>query len=174
MLLFKTSFNIAICLACIVFKIESFQYCICLPFPGETSAGKSTLINKILQKKIFIGHTIESTSTICKIRNLDRVRIITKCKDGQIDEPEIDLTERCDLTSECGVELLRTHLTELTDRTLSDRSFDFEFVDVGFPIPFLKVLTGFTFDIILTGRLNEQIPVYKMVIQFTCSSQRAH
>lgn len=106
---------------------------------GETSAGKSTLINKILQKKIFIGHTIESTSTICKIRNLDRVRIITKCKDEQqIDEPEIDLTEKCDLTSECGVELLRTHLTELTDRTLSDRSFDFEFVDVGFPIPFLK------------------------------------
>lgn len=105
---------------------------------GETSAGKSTLINMILQKNIFIGHTIESTSTICKIRNLDRVRIITKRKDGQIDEPELDLTERCDLTSERGVKLLRTHLTELTDRTLSERSVDFEFVDVGFPIPFLK------------------------------------
>lgn len=157
-----------------VFKIQSFQYCICLPFPGETSAGKSTLINMILQKNIFIGHTIESTSTICKIRNLDRVRIITKRKDGQIDEPELDLTERCDLTSERGVELLRTHLTELTDRTLSERSVDFEFVDVGFPIPFLKVLTGLTFDIILTGRLDEQIPVCKMVIQYTCSSKRAH
>lgn len=105
---------------------------------GETSAGKSTLINMILQKNIFIGHTIESTSTICKIRNLDRVRIITKRKDGQIDEPELDLTERCDLTSERGVELLRTHLTELTDRTLSERGVDIEFVDVGFPIPFLK------------------------------------
>lgn len=105
---------------------------------GETSAGKSTLINMILQKNIFIGHTIESTSTICKIRNLDGVRIITKREDGPIDDPEIDLTERCDLTSERGVELLRTHLTELTDRTLSERSVEFEFVDVGFPIPFLK------------------------------------
>lgn len=100
----------------------------------------------ILQKNIFIGHTMESTSTICKIRNLDRVRIIAKSKDGQIDET--DLTERCDLTSECGVELLRTALTDLTDKTLSEKSVDFEFVDVGFPIPFLKVLTGFTFYII--------------------------
>lgn len=105
---------------------------------GETSAGKSTLLNMILQKNIFIGHTIESTSTICKIRNLDRVRIITKRKDEQIDDPEIDLTERCDLTSEPGVELLRTHLKELTDKTSSKRSVEFEFVDVGFPIPFLK------------------------------------
>lgn len=112
------------------------------------------MINTILQKNIFFGHTIESTSTICKIRNLDRVRIITKSKDGQIDEPEIDLTERCDLTSERGVELLRTHLTKLTDRTSSERSVEFEYVDVGFPIPFLKVLTGFTFDIILTGRFK--------------------
>lgn len=108
----------------------------------------------ILQKNIFIGHTIESTSTICKIRNLDRVKIITKRKDGPIDDPEIDLTERCDLTSERGLELLRTHLTQLTDRTSSERRVEFEFVDVGFPIPFLKVLTGFTFDIILTGRFK--------------------
>lgn len=102
----------------------------------------------ILQKNIFIGHTMESTSTICKIRNLDRVRIITKRKDEQIEEPEIDLTDRCDLTSERGVELLRTHLEKLTDKTSSEGSGEFEFVDVGFPIPFLKVLTGL-FDIIL-------------------------
>lgn len=126
---------------------------VCLPFPGETSAGKSTLLNMILQKNIFIGHTIESTSTICKIRNLDRVRIITKRKDEQIDDPEIDLTERCDLTSEPGVELLRTHLKELTDKTSSKRSVEFEFVDVGFPIPFLKVLTKL-FGMILTGRFK--------------------
>lgn len=100
----------------------------------------------ILQKNIFIGHTAESTSTICKIRNLDRVRIIAKSKDGQIDET--DLTEICDLTSERGVELLRTALTELTDKTLSEKSVDLEFVDVGFTIPFLKVLTGFTFYVI--------------------------
>lgn len=105
---------------------------------GETSAGKSTLLNMILQKNIFIGHTMESTSTICKIRNLDRVRIITKRKDEQIEEPEIDLTDRCDLTSERGVELLRTHLEKLTDKTSSENSVEFECVDVGFPIPFLK------------------------------------
>lgn len=107
----------------------------------------------ILQKNIFIGHTMESTSTICKIRNLDRVRIITKRKDEQIEEPEIDLTDRCDLTSERGVELLRTHLEKLTDKTSSENSVEFECVHVGFPIPFLKVLTGL-FDISLTGRFK--------------------
>lgn len=105
---------------------------------GETSAGKTTLINKILQKKIFKRRNVESTSTICKIRNSERVRIITESSTGQIEET--DLTDRCDLATSKGVKVLRDYLKDLTDMTSSKRSKDyFRSVDIGFPISFLMV-----------------------------------
>lgn len=82
---------------------------------------------------------MESTSTICKIRNLEAVKIETKSKDGSI--VNIDLPGKCDMSEESGVEMLRTMLTELTDMTESPGSANFDYVDVGFPIPFLKVNT---------------------------------
>lgn len=82
---------------------------------------------------------MESTSTICKIRNLEAVKIEIKSKDGSI--VNIDLSEECDMREESGVEMLRTKLTELTDMTVSPGSVNFDYVDVGFPIPFLKVIT---------------------------------
>lgn len=104
---------------------------------GETSAGKSTLINKILQKEIFKCRTNESTSTICKIRNSERVRIITESLTGQIEET--DMTDRCDLATSKGVKVLRNYLKELTDKTSSKNTNKFRSVDIGFPIPFLMV-----------------------------------
>lgn len=105
---------------------------------GETSAGKTTLINKILEKDIFEDHNDESTATICKIRNSEAVKIITKSKNGKIDK--IDLPKECDLNSDSGEKILRTALAVLTDKTKSEGSVNFEYVDVGMPIPFLKVL----------------------------------
>lgn len=118
-------------------------FCMFPLISGETSAGKSTLINKILGKIIFIGTTSESTSTICKIRNLERVRIITENLKGEIDET--DLTATCDIQSQSGEELLRTTLTDLTDMTSSGNFKEVKYVDVGFPIPFLQVITKLTF-----------------------------
>lgn len=118
-------------------KLQPYNYCV--TFLGETCAGKTTLINKILEKNIFEDQNDESTSTICKIRNSEAVKIIAKSKDGKIDE--IDLSEVCDLNSDSGVEILQTALADLTDMTKSEGSVNFEYVDVGMPIPFLKVLT---------------------------------
>lgn len=103
---------------------------------GETSAGKSTLINNILEKIIFIGTTFESTSTICKIRNLERVKIITENMKGEI--KETDLTETIDINTKPGVNRLRSALTQVTDKTSSGNSVALRYVDVGFPIPFLQ------------------------------------
>lgn len=97
------------------------------------------MVNKILQKNLFIANPVASTSTICKIRNLEKVKIIAKRKDGKIYRR--DLSEECDMSSEAGEENLRTVLSELTDLYVSGESIDFEYVDVGFPIPFLKVIT---------------------------------
>lgn len=106
-------------------------------FSGETSAGKSTLINKLLEKRIFKGRNNESTSTICSIRNSDRIKITTKRITGEM--VDTDLTEKCDLETKEGVKILRDFLKNLTDMTSSAESVHFQSVDIGFPIPFLKV-----------------------------------
>lgn len=99
---------------------------------GETSAGKSTLINKILGMRIFKGRNKESTSTICKIRNLAKTRILTESMTGQVEE--IDLTEKND-----AEKALRASLKKLADMTCSKEGITLRSVDIGFPIPFLKV-----------------------------------
>ncbi|XP_062595928.1 uncharacterized protein in xynA 3'region-like [Saccostrea cucullata] len=103
---------------------------------GETSAGKSTLINKILQKKNFKAKLKESTSTICKIRNSSEVRIITEDINEEIRTEAFQ--EKCNLETEDGQTLLRETLKKLTDMTSASVSNYFRSVDVGFPLPFLK------------------------------------
>lgn len=67
------------------------------------------------------------------------MKIKTKSKDGSI--VNIDLQGECDMSEEPGVEMLRTVLANLTNKIESPGSVNFEYVDVGFPIPFLKVIT---------------------------------
>ncbi|XP_052694686.1 uncharacterized protein LOC128172981 [Crassostrea angulata] len=103
---------------------------------GETSAGKSTLINRILDMRIFKGRNLETTSTIVKLRNSNRVEITTESDTGAI--KETDLTNECDLTSKDGVKVLRDYLKNMTDRTASQRSAQIRSVQIGLPIPLLK------------------------------------
>lgn len=97
------------------------------------------MINKILEKRIFKGSTLESSSTICKIRNSERIRIITERDTGSVEETV--LTNECDLATEKGVKKLRDKLKTLTDMTSSTESINHRSVDIGFPIPFLMVGT---------------------------------
>lgn len=106
-------------------------------FSGETSSGKSTLINKILGKKIFVGRNNESTATICKIRNAEQVQIIVEHVSGEIEKK--DLEDICDLETKEGEKSMRKKLKELTDIIASQKSVQYRSVDIGFPIPFLKV-----------------------------------
>ena len=112
-------------------------YKIKLNFAGETSAGKSTLINKILEKKIFKGRHLESTSTICKIRNSERVQITTEKADGRTEVE--DLTDKCNPETSEGEKLLRTTLTKFVDMNSSKESTSYRSVEVEFPITILKV-----------------------------------
>ena len=106
-------------------------------FIGETSSGKTTLINKILGKNIFKARNHESTATICKIRNSDKVRIIVEHISAETDV--VDLTETCNPETEEGEKNLKDELKKLTDMTSTQRSKYFKSVDIGFPIPLLEV-----------------------------------
>lgn len=107
---------------------------------GETSAGKSTLINKILGKRIFQGKNHESTSTICKIRNSNTVSITVEHESGNREVK--DLTETCNLETQEGERLLRDSLKNLTDLTTSRESMQYQSVEIGFPVPFLEVFVN--------------------------------
>ena len=95
------------------------------------------MINRIIGKKIFKGRNLESTSTVCKIRNSESVRIIVENVSGK--KEVIHLAE-CDVNTEGGLRKLRGTLKDLTDMTLSKESTQYQSVDIGFPIPFLKVI----------------------------------
>lgn len=103
---------------------------------GETSAGKSTLINKLLGKKLFKGRNNESTSTICKLRNSDKIRVKTTDMEGE--KKETDWTDKCNLETKEGVKMLRDFLKGLTDLTSSKKSATFKSVEVEFTIPLLE------------------------------------
>lgn len=75
---------------------------------GETSAGKTTLINKVLQKDIFSPKLRESTSTICKIRNSEKVTIVREDMHGS--KSTTDLTDTCNIQTKDGQKDLREKL----------------------------------------------------------------
>eukprot|EP00105_Crassostrea_gigas_P028812 XP_011450570.2 PREDICTED: uncharacterized protein LOC105344489 isoform X1 [Crassostrea gigas] len=86
--------------------------------------------------RIFKGRNLETTSTIIKLRDSKRVRIITENDAGKIKEK--DFSDKCDLASKDGVKVLRDYLKDMTDMTASQRSAQIRSVDIGLPIPFLK------------------------------------
>lgn len=106
--------------------------CFCL---GETSSGKSTLMNKILEKKIFKSRNDESTSTICKVRNSDQTKVIVVNEDSGRTEKDL----KYDITTKEGEKELRQFLKEQTDITHSKQSAANISVEITYPIPFLKV-----------------------------------
>lgn len=95
------------------------------------------MINNILNKKLFEDRNFKTTSNIVKIRHSERVRIIAESETGNIKEK--DFTYKCDLGSADGVKVLRDYLKDMTDMTASQKSAQTWSVDIGFPIPFLKV-----------------------------------
>lgn len=94
-------------------------------------------MNKILEKKIFKSRHLESTSTICKVRNSDRTKVIVVNEDSE--RTEKDLTGECDTTTKEGEKKLKQILKEYTDVTHSKDSAANKSVEITFPIPFLKV-----------------------------------
>lgn len=82
---------------------------------------------------------METTSTIIKLRDSNRVKVITENDTGKIEET--DFTEKCDLASKDGEKVLRDFLKGITDMTSSAMSVQIRSVDIGLPIPFLKVTT---------------------------------
>ena len=112
---------------------------------GETSAGKTTLINKVLRKDIFSPKLRESTSTICKIRNSEKVTIVREDMHGS--KSTTDITGTCNIQTKDGQQDLRKRLEKTMDLTVSKEGINYRKVEIGFPIPFLEVELTFYLSI---------------------------
>nr|XP_022290487.1 uncharacterized protein LOC111102128 [Crassostrea virginica] len=110
-------------------------------FAGETSAGKSTLINKVLGKKIFKPNTHESTATICKIRNSVEIKIVAEHLSGETSI--IHLPDTCELETETGEKMFRETLGYYVDKPELGEGIQYRSIDIGFPIEMLKGNTIF-------------------------------
>lgn len=87
---------------------------------------------------IFGCTTHESTSTICKLRNIEKITIKVEKENDEVET--VDVPEDLDITTSAGIENLKELLMWYTDLTTSAESKDYLCVDIGFPIPFLKVM----------------------------------
>ena len=97
---------------------------------GETSAGKTTLINKITGHKIFVTSNLAATGRVCRIRNSETLMIKAYTKD--------EVQKRDEKFQD--VKQMKSMIKTLTDiKKIPENEKDIFYVDVFLPVPVLKV-----------------------------------
>ncbi|XP_063419671.1 uncharacterized protein LOC134704820 [Mytilus trossulus] len=94
---------------------------------GETSAGKSSFINLLLGKDILPSQLLSCTTTICRLRNSEKVGIAVTDEDDKKINIDVDYVDDKNL---------RSQLKKYVSRT-SDQE-NYKYVDISLPIPLLK------------------------------------
>lgn len=141
-------------------------------FTGETSAGKSTLLNTLVGRKIFPVSNVAATGKVCRVRNSDTLYVKTYDRHENLINEEIATSEQ--------------HLTEViirysdTNRTSAETGNVF-YVDVHMPVEFLKASdTNAHFSHTTTRKciivFNFQVPklIFHSINWFQCVLQDIH
>ena len=98
-------------------------------FSGETTAGKSSLLNLLLGSDCLPHSLLTCTTTICRLRNKDEKKIIITDKANVT--TELDLPQ--DVDAACMKSMLKKYVS-------SGVGYDqYNYVDIHWPIPILKV-----------------------------------
>lgn len=97
---------------------------------GETSAGKSTLINLLIEKTVLVTSNTASTGTITRIRNSKELGL--KCySEDQLLEKHGNIQD---------IKTLKSVIKKFTGIKNSEKDLKaINYVDVYLPVPFLKV-----------------------------------
>lgn len=100
---------------------------------GETSAGKTTLINRFVGSKIFPTNNVAATATVCRIRNSKELMLKAYTKDEcLLKEVKFE-----------NIEKMKSVIKKFTDmRYIKKDKKDREvyYTDVYLPVPILKVV----------------------------------
>lgn len=96
---------------------------------GETSAGKTTLINQLVGQKLFVTGNLATTGTITRIRNSEKMGIKCYLKDQTLMKEE-------EVQNVNDLEALIKGLTDIKE--IPEDLKDIYYVDVYLPVPILK------------------------------------
>lgn len=106
---------------------EVFIFRSCLFFSkGETSAGKTTLINQLVGKDTFFTNNLAATGTLCRIRDSKSLSVQIHSKDHYTEEKVA-----------ANLDELASLLKQYTDIENNPP----EMIDVYLPVPILKVIS---------------------------------
>ena len=121
-----------------MFFISSLPIFTCLYLPGETSSGKSTLLNLILGEQLLPYSVLSTTSTICELRYGDTPKLVAHFKDkGSGDTSRTVLLDNPSVASE------QSYLKQISQfvhrKTNREKSSDYEKIELFWPHNLLKV-----------------------------------
>ncbi|XP_062566840.1 isoniazid-induced protein IniA-like [Saccostrea cucullata] len=109
-------------------RMEDLERLDCgITITGDTSSGKTSLVNKLLGQRVTKPRLRAATSTICRYHNSDEMALQIVNKSGEVSTKEI-FTKTADLRSRL----------EATSHVKKRNTTDIKYVDVFFPIPILQ------------------------------------
>lgn len=108
---------------------------------GETSSGKSSIINLILGEKILPTGIGASTSKVCRVKHSDCYEVSTKDRNGEILEEARSFKNAKEMTERLQ------DLAKTADEEIS-------YVDIYMPVPMLQVDTIQAFNLIVNYNYN--------------------
>ena len=121
-----------------MFFISSLPIFTCLYLPGETSSGKSTLLNLILGEQLLPYSVLSTTSTICELRYGDTPKLVAHFKDkGSGDTSEIvPLKKPTEGSKQSYLQQISQFVYRKTNR---EKGSDYEKIELFWPHNLLKV-----------------------------------
>ena len=107
---------------------------------GETSSGKSTLLNLILGEKLLPYSVLSTTFTICELKYDTMPRLVAHFKDK---DPETGLTTKTVLLGEPAETSQQSYLKQISSfvhvKTNREKGSDYEKIELFWPHSLLKV-----------------------------------
>ena len=104
-------------------------------FKGETSSGKSSLVNLLLEEEILPSFSRATTSTICEIKHGENPKIVAHFKDK---DPKTGKPTRTVLLQKPTESSQQSYLEQISPY-VADEGSSFKLVELFLPHPLLKV-----------------------------------